>query len=139
MDWLGAGAAKRPEWDLAISYASEDAPLARAIYAGLSPNFAVFFAEEQRAYLWGQELSRVLPNTYGEMARCVLVLSTSAYVGKHWTLLEFNAAMHGRKGNVLLVKFDQLPPDFPPDLAYLEGSPANLVRLVTELERRLRV
>jgi MOSC domain-containing protein YiiM len=70
----------------AISYASEDERLAASIHAGLKSRFRVFFAPDQEAYLWGEQLGLTLPKIYGENSRFVLVLSSAAYVSKHWTL-----------------------------------------------------
>jgi hypothetical protein len=70
------------EWDLAISYASEDEKLAAAIHNGLRSRFRVFFAADQEAYLWGEQLGDALPKLYGERSRFVLVISSACAVPK---------------------------------------------------------
>jgi AAA domain/TIR domain len=90
-DWLTGRDPDELVWDIAISYASEDEALARQINAQLHRDFTVFFAPDQAAGLWGTDLARVLPNTYGVQSRSVLVLCTSRYVAKHWTRVEFDS------------------------------------------------
>jgi hypothetical protein len=60
----------------------------------LKDRFAVFFAVEQEAYLWGVQLGDSLPQIYGEQSRFVLVVSSEAYVAKYWPQVEFRAAKH---------------------------------------------
>ena len=125
-------------WDVAISYASEDEGLARQINTALRSDFRVFFAPDQAAGLWGTELTRVLPNTYGVQSRTVLVLSTNHYVAKHWTRVEFDAAAAHDPERILLLDLGALPPDLPTGLVYRGNSPAELVGLLDALRCRLR-
>ncbi|HEX9731342.1 MAG TPA: TIR domain-containing protein [Thermoanaerobaculia bacterium] len=133
--WLRSAPAE-PEWDLAISYASEDEPLAREITQGLRNEFRVFFAPEHDAWMWGKDLNRALPHVYGVQSRFVLVLSTAAYVRKHWTRIEFEAA-RAREGRLLVVNLGELPPDMPQDVVYREGSLVQTVRLLDVLREKL--
>ncbi len=136
LDWL-RGAPAEPEWDLAISYASENEDLARQITLGLREEFKVFFAPEQGAWMWGQNLNQALPNVYGVDSPFVLVLSTRAYVQKHWTQIEFEAARN-RAGRLLVVNLGELPPDMPADVVYREGSLVETVGLLDSLRKKLR-
>ena len=138
--WLAAQGREPQEsarWDLAISYASEDERLAASIHAGLKSQFRVFFAPDQEAYLWGEQLSLTLPKVYGENSRYVLVLSSSAYVAKHWTLVEFEAAKAKWGSHLLVVDAGQLPPDLPSDIVYRRSDPASMVTLLTVLSEKL--
>ncbi|HYC92010.1 MAG TPA: TIR domain-containing protein [Thermoanaerobaculia bacterium] len=134
LDWLGT-AQVADEWDLAISYASEDVTIAREIAKELTGKMSVFFAPDQNAYLWGDDLNRVLPQTYGVNARYVLALTSKAYVKKHWTNVEWQAALGGSARKLLVMELDALPPDMPPGLIYRAFKPENLISLISDLTK----
>jgi len=138
--WLASrDATARPpvDWDLAISYASEDERLAAAVHAGLKSRFRVFFAADQQAYLWGEQLGTALPKLYGERSRYVLVISSVAYVAKYWPQVEFDAAAHRAGGNLLVINAGQLPPGMQSDVVYRGSDPASMVTLISALSEKL--
>lgn len=131
---LLAAAASR--YDLAISYSREDRDLACTIKNGL-PESRVFFDLDEQTWLWGQSYDKVFPGIYEIEARFVLVLATPDYRRKHWTRVEFDAAMRGREGRILVVDLGGLPEDMPPELLFLPGTPDVLVKLVPTLQAKL--
>jgi hypothetical protein len=138
--WLAAHdttSQSTPEWDLAISYASEDEKLAAAIHKGLKARFRVFFAAEQEAYLWGEQLGDALPKLYGERSRFVLVISSAAYVAKYWPRVELHAAKESLGSNLLVVDAGELPPDLPGDVVFRRSDPASMVSLLAALSQKL--
>jgi hypothetical protein len=138
IDWLLAEQGESRSWDIAISYAGEDIDVARAIYDQTSAEFRVFFAPAESAYMWGQDLNKVLPNTYGVDCRFVLVLSSASYVKKHWTKLEFAAALQALgHERILLVDLGERPEDMPHDVVFLPATPANLVTLTNTIRGKL--
>ena len=126
------------EWDLAISYASEDEKLAAAIHRGLGSQFRVFFAAEQEAYLWGEQLGNALPKLYGERSRFVLVICTTAYLAKYWPSVEFEAAKEKLGRSLLIIDAGALPPDLPGDIVYRRSDPTSMVSLVAILTQKLK-
>jgi AAA domain/TIR domain len=138
IDWLGDRDPDELVWDIAISYATEDESLARQIYTQIRHEFKVFFAPDEAAALWGTELSRVLPNTYGIQSKYVLVLSTSHYVSKYWTRIEFDAAATLVPDRILLLDLGELPSDCPKGLVYRGSSAAEMVGLIGALRRKLQ-
>jgi AAA domain/TIR domain len=126
-----------PKWDLAISYASEDEKLAAEIYKGLKSHFRVFFAADQEAYLWGEQLGDALPKLYGERSRFVLVISSAAYVAKYWPRVEFQAAKEKLGSSLLVVNAGELPPDLPDDVVFRRSDPASMVSLLAALSQKL--
>jgi hypothetical protein len=136
-DWLADQDPDELVWDLAISYASDDEPLARQLNAQLGKHFKVFFAPEKSVDLWGDDLYRILPNTYGVQSRLVLVLSTEKYVAKYWTRVEFDAVARQHPQRILIVDIGALPDDLPKGLVYRGSSPGELVGLVDALRRKL--
>jgi hypothetical protein len=111
-----------PEWDLAISYASEDEKLAAAIHKGLP---------------LGRAARRRAAQLYGERSRFVLVISSAAYVAKYWPRVEFQAAKEKLGSNLLVVDAGELPPDLPGDVVYRRSDPASMVSLLAALSQKL--
>jgi hypothetical protein len=136
LDWFAEAAPSEQVWDLAISYASQDVDLAREIYGQLKTEFEVFFAPAQQAPLWGSDLNKALPNTYGVQSRFVLVLSTKNYIDHYWTMVEFNAAAQAQTP-ILMLDMGALPDDLPPGIVYRGSSPSELVGLMKALRDKL--
>jgi hypothetical protein len=137
LDWLRSSSTMPSTWDLAISFASEDLDVAREIYAQLRNRFQVFFAPQEGADLWGTDLHRVLPNTYGVESRFVLVLSTDHYVRKYWTMLEFGFITRLCPERILFLDMGGLPDGLPKGLVYRGTSRAELIGLIPALEHKL--
>ncbi|MFG1645511.1 TIR domain-containing protein [Amycolatopsis sp. NPDC049252] len=125
------------QWDLAISYASEDETLAREIHRRLRTEFKVFYAPEEDAALWGTNLSKVLPNTYGVSSRYVLVISTEIYATKYWTQIEYEEAASKASDRILLLDCGKLPDHIPDGVVYRGSTPAQMVGLVDALREKL--
>jgi hypothetical protein len=136
-DWFTSQSPAEFIWDIAISYASEDLSMAREISQQLHGEFKVFFAPAEDAPLWGTDLSRVLPNTYGVQSRYVLVLSTPHYVTKYWTRMEYDAVAARSPDRILLLDLGELPPNLPQGLVYRGSSKAELIGLVGALRTKL--
>jgi hypothetical protein len=131
---------ERPRYDVAISYAGEDRQLGSVIHQGLTQRgLSTFFAEAETAWLWGKDLSRLLPNLFGQEAATVIVLCTARYREKYWTRVEYDAVRQTHGDRVVLVSLDgKLPDDWPVGDLYLEGTPENLVRLLDLVAARAR-
>jgi hypothetical protein len=77
----------------------------------------------------------VLPQTYGVNARYVLALTSAAYVKKHWTNVEWQAALSGSARKLLVMEYGALPPDMPAGLIYRAFNPENLISLIGDLTK----
>ena len=97
----------------------------------------MFFAPAQAAGLWGTDLNRVLPNTYGVQSTYVLVLSTQSYVDNYWTKAEFDAVAARAPGRILLLDMGAIPADLPCGLVYRGKSSAEMAILVEALRKKL--
>lgn len=130
---------ERPRYDVAMSYAGEDHRLARVIYHGLTQRgISTFFAEAETAWVWGKDLSQLLPNLFGQEAATVIVLCTAVYREKYWTRVEYDAVRQTHGERVVLVSLDgKLPDDWPAGDVYLDGTPENLVALLDLITRRV--
>ena len=87
--------------------------------------------------LWGSDLTRVLPNTYGVRSRFVLVLSTPHYVAKHWTRVEVDAVAARRPDRILLLEMGAVPQDRPKGIVHRGSSPGEMVGLAAALRGKL--
>jgi hypothetical protein len=141
-DWL-LGPQEVQEYDLAISYASENVAMARKIYERLDRKggrgqFRVFFAPEEQG-LWGQRLSDVLNGVYSVKSRYVLVLSSQAYVEKHWPRFELDVAVKSDvvRGRLLVVDLGKLPDNLPSDMIVKPSTQADLISLIDDITMKL--
>lgn len=129
-----------PKYDVALSYASENASFVRRVNRRLrARDRATFFAPEQAGHLWGKD-EREFERIYGPGSRYVVPFVSEHYVRKAWTRLEFRAARREakqRKGELILpVRLDSTPlPGLPEKLQYLDAnrfSPEQVADLLIE-------
>jgi hypothetical protein len=93
VDFQKADQPKTFEYDVAISYASEDELSAGEIAVAMrAAGLKVWFAPYEQAQLWGKELSDVFKEIYAVKARFVLVLTSAHYAVKDFTDFEFTIA-----------------------------------------------
>jgi hypothetical protein len=81
------------EYDVAISFAGEDRPVAENIateckYAGVN----VFYDAFEEAKLWGKNLYHYLDDIYRNRARFCIVILSANYAAKTWTRHELESA-----------------------------------------------
>lgn len=128
----------RPAFEIAISYAGEDQALAAAVHYGLEGRGVLtFFAGAASDWLVGEDLVTLLPNLYGQQAGTVVVLCTPAWLKKHWTRVEYDAALASHGERLFVLSMDgALPADWPTGRIYADGTAANLVGLVDQLAKR---
>lgn len=80
-------------YDVAISFAGEDRPVAADIAAGLVlKGFNVFYDEYAEADLWGKDLYVHLTQVYRDDSKFCLMLVSDSYAAKQWTNHERRAA-----------------------------------------------
>lgn len=82
-----------PNYDIAISFAGEDRPLAEQLASALVVGgWSVFYDEYLRADLWGKDLYVHLTEVYRDDAKFCLMLVSEHYEKKQWTNHERRAA-----------------------------------------------
>ncbi|MDP2960617.1 MAG: hypothetical protein Q8N71_04255, partial [candidate division Zixibacteria bacterium] len=78
-------------FDFAISYAGEEDGIAGDLVQLLQERGAkVFFAKNEKVYLFGKSLFSVLPYIFGPYTKFVIPIVSKYYVQKLWTKYEFN-------------------------------------------------
>lgn len=77
-------------WDVAISFAGEDRPIAKS-FRDLCKDrgIEVFYDFDQQAMLWGKELNKILTDVYRQEALFMVILVSKNYPEKDWTNFEF--------------------------------------------------
>jgi hypothetical protein len=133
------------EYDVAISYASEDVDKAGALAARLEEKgVRVFFDRSVQVELWGKDLSRLFRKVYGPKARYVLVLVSKHYAVKNWTDFEFGIARGEAKQReeefILPVRLDDTSiPGLRSSVAYLSLETEEIEGVVEALLKKLDI
>jgi hypothetical protein len=134
------------EYEIAISYASEDRPMAEKL-AGLlrSDGVKVFFDQFETADLWGKDLYQHLHEVYSKQARFAIILISKYYVASHkrWTRHELKAAQVRQLENVseyiLPVRLDDSElPGLANTIAYLDLRELSLEVIASAVKAKLQ-
>ena len=81
------------KYQIALSFAGEDRPVAKQIAQGLTDDgVSVFFDEYEQATLWGKDLYQHLQWVYRDSARFCIILISKFYAEKLWTRHELKQA-----------------------------------------------
>jgi hypothetical protein len=120
------------KWDVAISYAGEDAAIVDPIVRRLKlEGLRVFYAkwDEIRSYLWGKDLVTELPRIYQEESAYRIVFVSEAYAGSVWTRLELRNSLARALENDEYIKPIRLDdtklPGLSSTVSYLDARPGN--------------
>jgi hypothetical protein len=82
-----------PTYDIAISFAGEDRPVAEKLASALvTRGLNVFYDQYEEANLWGKNLYDHLSKIYRDEAKYCLMLVSENYAKKQWTNHERKAA-----------------------------------------------
>ena len=82
-----------PTYDVTISFAGEDRPVAERLASLLvTKGLNVFYDEYERANLWGKDLYVHLSKIYKDEAKYCLMLISEHYAKKQWTSHERRSA-----------------------------------------------
>jgi len=94
------------DYDVAISFASEQRPEAEAIATCLrAGGVSAFYDQYEQADLWGKNLYDHLDAIYQHKARYCLMLVSAAYAAKVWTTHSADQLAEQRARRILLNEF----------------------------------
>lgn len=83
-----------PEFEVALSYASEDRPYVRRVADRLAAQGVSFFYDEfAKILMWGAELPEAFNDIFGGKARFAIAFISAHYVGKPWPMHESRSAL----------------------------------------------
>ena len=131
------------EYDIAISYASENRKIITTIAKKLvENNIRVFYDEYEKTKLWGKNLSMHFQQVYGEKSCFVLVFVSKEYSMKDWTNFEFTIARDAAKTKktefILPVRLDNTPlVGLHRDIAYLDLANEGIEGIVNAVVNKI--
>jgi glucokinase len=83
-----------PEFEVALSYASEDRPYVRRVADRLAAHGVSFFYDEfAKTLIWGEELPETFNDIFGGKARFAVAFISAHYVSKPWPRYEGRSAL----------------------------------------------
>lgn len=121
---------KKYEYDIAISYASEDRDYAEPLANILRHHgIKIFYDQYEEATLWGKNLYDYLSDLYQHRARFCVMLLSQHYASQVWTTFERQAsqarAFEEHEEYLLPVRLDSTEiPGILSTVAYLSWPPA---------------
>lgn len=130
------------EYDLAVSFAGQQRDFVRAVVRGLGDDVSVFYDEDQKARLLGENLVDLLTDVYQHRARYVALFISADYADKMWTNLERQSAMARAVGErdpyILPIRMDDTAlPGLLPSIGYLDARYEGLNGVVQVLKEKL--
>ena len=135
--------AKQYDFDVAISYASEDREKADAVANALNRRHArVFYDKYEQATLWGEDLYVRLSDVYQNRARYCVIFCSKYYAAKLWTKHELRAAqaraLQENQAYILPVRLDDTEiPGLLPTIAHLSWPPEDATTIVDTVMKKL--
>jgi hypothetical protein len=117
------------EFQIALSFATEDRPYVEEVYRGLSAlGIKTFYDKSVQEALWSGSVGEYLDEVFGNRTRFCVVFLSKHYVRKDWTKRELQAAqsrkeMRDHREFLLPVRFDDTPVEnISSDLGYLRAQ-----------------
>lgn len=118
---------KVADFDVAVSFAGENRWFVEEVVQRIKDaGFQVFYDEDQKHEMWGEELTEFFPDVYERRSRFVVMFISKDYASKAWTNLERRSvllkAMNSNAPYLLPVRLDSTElPGVRSSIAYLDG------------------
>lgn len=130
------------EYDIAVSFAGEQRDYVKAIVRGVGADVKVFYDEDEKAKLWGENLIDLLTDVYQHKARYVVMFVSAAYAEKMWTNVERQSAMaraaRQRGAYVLPIRMDDTElPGLLHTVGYLDSRHEGLDGIIRIIRDKL--
>lgn len=132
------------EYDIAISYASEDIAFPEQLAVLLQERgVSVFFDKIYEAELWGKDLYRHFTKVFHSAARYCVIFVSKHYAGKLWTNQELRAAQaraleEGDQEYILPIRLDDTNiPGLLPTMKYVDGRTTQVEDIVELIVKKL--
>lgn len=131
------------DFDIAVTFAGEDRAFVDEVVALVKDaGFTVFYDEDAKVEMWGQDLTEYFPDVYERRARFAVMFVSAHYASKPWTRLERRSvlmrAMQNSTPYLLPVRLDSTElPGVRSTVAYLdaqvEGAPGVAAAVAAKL------
>jgi len=130
------------EYDIAMSFAGEQRDYVEAIVRGVGDGVKVFYDEDEKAKLWGENLLDLLTDLYQNKARYVVMFVSAAYAERMWPNVERQSSMaraaRQRTAYILPVRMDDTElPGLLPTVGYLDARHEGLSGIVEIIRQKL--
>ncbi|MDQ4113730.1 MAG: TIR domain-containing protein [Actinomycetota bacterium] len=131
------------EFDVAVSFAGESRDYVLSVVRGLDTDSVnVFYDEDRKAEMWGEDLVDFFTDLYQHRARYVVMFVSAAYAEKMWTTLERRSALARafaeRRPYVLPVRLDDTAlPGLLPTVAYLDARVEGTQGIIDAIHKKL--
>lgn len=130
------------EYDLAVSFAGEQRDYVKGVVRGLGDDLSVFYDEDEKAKLLGENLIDLLTDLYQNKAKYVAMFVSAAYAEKMWTNVERQSAMaraaQQRTAYILPIRMDDTDlPGLLPTVGFLDARVEGLDGVITVLREKL--
>jgi hypothetical protein len=134
-----------PEYDVCISFAGPDRPIAKGIadaIVGNGMNRKIFYDEFEKTTLWGEDLFNYLYEMYSKRSKFCLILFSHAYRQRAWTRHELRAAqtrvLEERQSYMLPVAIEEggVPDEFS-SISYWSFKPGDESRIAEATEEKI--
>ncbi|MGB3441821.1 MAG: TIR domain-containing protein [Actinophytocola sp.] len=130
------------EYDLAVSFAGEQRDYVRGVVRGLGDDVRVFYDEDEKARLLGENLVDLLTDVYQNKTRYVAMFVSQAYAEKMWTKVERQSAMaraiRQRAAYILPIRMDDTElPGLLHTVGYLDARFEGLGGVISVLREKL--
>lgn len=145
---ISPGPLPRPrslEYDIALSYASEDKEIVEKYAQKLKENgLKVFIDSDEKAKLWGADLYVELDEIYRMKARFCIMFISKHYASKRWTNLERQSAQarafKENKEYILPVKLDDTQiPGLRETIGYIDLRKVSLEELIKQTIEKSKI
>lgn len=116
------------DFDVAVTFAGEDRVFVNEVVALVKEaGFSVFYDEDAKVEMWGQDLTEYFPDVYEHRARFAVMFVSMHYAAKPWTRLERRSvlvrALQSATPYLLPVRLDSTElPGVRSSVAYLDGQ-----------------
>lgn len=142
--WHSADMPDEPEYeyDLAVSFAGEQRDYVKGVVRGLGDDLTVFYDEDEKAKLLGENLIDLLTDLYQNKAKYVAMFVSAAYAEKMWTNVERQSAMaraaQQRTAYILPIRMDDTNlPGLLPTVGFLDARVEGLDGVINVFREKL--
>lgn len=124
----GEGGMTKHDFDVAVTFAGEDRGFVDEVVALVKDaGFTVFFDEDAKIEMWGQDLTEYFPDVFERRSRFAVMFVSVHYASKPWTRLERRSvlvrAMQSSTPYLLPVRLDSTElPGVRSTVAYLDAE-----------------
>lgn len=130
------------EYDLAVSFAGEQRDYARGVVRGLDDNLNVFYDEDNKADMLGEDLIEYFTDMYQHRARYVAMFVSAEYERKMWTNVERRSALaraaQQRTAYILPIRMDDTQlPGLLPTVGFADARVEGLGGVIAILRQKL--